>query len=377
MQVRIRSSDLPKTAEFGFKVYLDQGEDPAADLWDHFRWWGPNPQNKNRVLTIDGYYKNPTQSHAMTFAGSHDAPATHQSGTRRRAKRTSTAEHKARGGKEVVQDGHENPQPPKSVGWIVIKVHKVTGYRKAKSGEEPRPKRTRFNDDTKPFLLSEASKEVIDDSGAVAHEREPIFEDAVYFEMRIRYGTFDMIRREVRKMLPDHELQPAFFRGIPLESLVHDKQLRRYCLGRMLKCAQSAYAVKAQLPESERADNHEVALVDLLKQIQMHFDDHGADILCAEETELTPMSDRAMQASRCPAQGKPSYVENVALDDGQFHPDAQMLQSLRKEIENESTEFDIGVRDIAGSSDQVPAPVEHRVTVKFATINLDSDGDDV
>lgn len=259
----------------------------------------------------------------------------------------------------------------------MLRFHKVTGYRPAASSEAPRPKRMRLAPEVKPALQGVAGR-VADDEGATKYAQEPIFDPTPVFEIRIHYNNFDQIRRAAlakgKAQSDELEVKPEFFRAIPLETLLgrnsEDRTVRDYCLSRMLKTAQQGV-------ESSNG-NPAVRLVQLLRQINMHFDDLGSLLLCSNSEERSALAAEAMEQF---SQGKPCHVED--LDDKEDEHasivDAPLpialntkLESLRRLLEDDF-KYELG-RLPAGASSSA-APSTRELTVKNATIDLDDDDD--
>lgn len=404
--VPVRCASGSPHTEYGFFVYLDQGEEPETKNFDHYHWWGPNPQKSDRTLLVNGYYKNPTQSRAMRFAPTHDVED-NDNGPSTEGKRPRTRGAAPRG--SPPGDLQQSPRRPRStvpqteeerlktkdqVGWIVLRFHKVLRYKPAASGEQGQVKRARLGPEAKPALTS-TSGQVINDEGAQRYTEEPEFDKKAIFEFRIRYNNFDAIRREATTKggasMDSLELGAEYFRAIPLEALLghtaYDKQLREYCLLRMMS--------RAQKLKNADGENVAVSLVEVLRQINTFFDDTAAKLLCSSDDERQRGGALALEAAYQYVQGKPCYVRNLEHETEEADEEVQIsalsmseageyerkLSGLRCIFED-PFKYELcaipGVAAGASSSTMVPGTgISPRgLAVKHAIISLDSDDDD-
>jgi hypothetical protein len=342
--VLVKQMTDANSAEYGFKVFFDQGQNPPKDSWDHFRWWGKDPSGPNRTLQIDGMYESPTSSYTLKFKR---ATASSSSATASSVPHGSSRKRKESGdGAVVIGDDCDDGAP--KLGWIVVRYFRVSGWRKATSGFETDKRTRKLNGREKPALTGEVGV-IRMDKGAYHYANEPIFEEEAVFESRIHYNKFDSIRYGIVHSSHGAVLSdPTFFRGIPLMDLLNDVQTREYLRGRMLTNAQKN--VKGYNSDKPGSGNPSVMIVDVLRQINMHFDEVASRILCSSSADLKQNGALAKLAAKQLAQGEPCLIENLEQpgDEPEQHFSPQgffgkKLNGLREEMERRIDKYQLTI----------------------------------
>ena len=379
--VPVRLATSQKLTEYGFYVFIDKGCDPDPKDFDHFHWWGANPSKEDRILVVNGFYKSPTESRAMRFAPTHDVDNVPISSSPSYTAACASMADPRPAPRARQEDEEERQKKRNLTGWIVLRFHKVAGYKQATSGEQRRPKRARVDAEAKPALLGEVGS-VIKDDGAVEYDTEPEFDPTAIFEFRIRYNHFHAISREAAtkggSSWTELESSSAFFRAIPLESLLgrtrDDKSLREYCLSRML--------TRAQKIKDATAGNIAVSLVEVLRQINLHFSRTGAELLCSTAEQRQQGTDLADLAAEEIIQGEPCHVRNLEHDDDKEEEEAVIMNqrpeyerklcNLRTLFEDQPLRYELGLQGVAAAGPSCGIS-PRSMTVKNASIDLDDD----
>ena len=364
------------TAEYGFYVFIDKGQEPALEDFDHYMWWGKNPSKAARTLIVHGYYKNPTQSRAMRFAPAPfdtEVDSCSDVRTSKKARQMKSVASRGAGTSASLpallpqqEDDEERRKKQDLVGWIVLRIFRVTGYKNSTSGEQPVPKRANLGKDAKPALCG-VHGDVIDDEDAVRHPQEPIFDHTALFEIRIKYDTFQAIRCRIPRDLQWQN--PGFFRGIPLPTLVENREVRETCRYHMLKHAQRMEAAKRSID----GENVPVKLEAMLDQIDYHFDKVGARMICSQDEDLATLAlDCCAQGEPCRVQGLDNDDEEVAIRGLMDHH--QKLVELRAVLENQPDKYELSHAASCSSSSATTSLDELAgITVKQAVADLTGD----
>ena len=259
-------------AEYGFRVFIDEGPTPGPDSWDHFMWWGhPSSGDFKRTLTISGAYMNRESSYALTFASASEVGNDWSKPRTNRTKKRSTQTPLM--GDPAIKGSPSAPleDPPlerEKTGWIVIRMFKVARFKELEPSYQPRTKQRLQDPRSKPQLSASMGRVVVGD--ICGFNQEPEFDPKPLFECRIRYGECMIIRsqlaRDLRTAVP-----PSFYRGIPLETLLKEPIVRSQCLTQMLIGTQHKMGL---------VGNEFAPVVSVVKHINFHFDQTAATILC-------------------------------------------------------------------------------------------------
>ena len=123
--IKVKEIFPSDAAEFGFRVFLDQGPDPKPDTLDHFMWFGHHKRDSNyeRILNVEGSYRSRKESYALSFATAIGQAAVGQEATTiRKRKRKATVDGS---GAATVDVDESRENPAAKVGWTVLRFHKV------------------------------------------------------------------------------------------------------------------------------------------------------------------------------------------------------------------------------------------------------------
>ena len=130
--IKVKEIFPSDAAEFGFRVFLDQGPNPKPDTLDHFMWFGHCKRDSNyeRILKVEGSYRSMNESYALSFATAMGQAAVGQAAvgqaatTIRTRKRKATVDGSGAATVDVDESG-ENESTANKVGWTVLRFHKV------------------------------------------------------------------------------------------------------------------------------------------------------------------------------------------------------------------------------------------------------------
>ena len=119
--IKVKEIFPSDAAEFGFRVFLDQGPNPKPDTLDHFMWFGHYKRDSDyeSILKVEGSYRSVHESYALSFATAVGQTAVGQAAATPRKRKRKTQEQ------AVDVDETDSENPADKVGWAVLRFHKV------------------------------------------------------------------------------------------------------------------------------------------------------------------------------------------------------------------------------------------------------------
>jgi hypothetical protein len=131
--IKVKELFPSDAAEYGFRVFLDQGPNPEPDTLDHFMWFGHYKRDSDyeRVLKVEGSYRSSKESYALSFATAVGETAVGKVAVGKAAVTPCKRKHKATVDKAAVavavdvDDESVNRADKDKVGWTVLRFYKV------------------------------------------------------------------------------------------------------------------------------------------------------------------------------------------------------------------------------------------------------------
>ena len=204
---------LEANVDYGAFIYINKGKGPKAGEYDHAYSWGPpkdwpvrnagfsdQPQ-KRAVLTFDGFMKGKKQAYEFRFGDGMLAP-----GGAGNSRTHATVD---------VDD----------VGWIVLRYRKVLRYESVvpRTGARPkRPKLSGSKPSTATVVLPGMAVEAFDEYD---HTVQPVFDDAVLFESRIRFAPWGTLIFELAYVFRQSASWWKSYLALPLQAIHELRQM--------------------------------------------------------------------------------------------------------------------------------------------------------
>ena len=123
--IKVKEIFPSDAAEYGFRVFLDQGPNPEPDTLDHFMWFGHYKRDSDyeRVLKVEGSYRSGKESYALSFATAVGEAAVSEAAVGKAAVTPCKRKHKATVDKATGAAAVDVDD--ESVGWTVLRFYKV------------------------------------------------------------------------------------------------------------------------------------------------------------------------------------------------------------------------------------------------------------
>lgn len=263
--------------DYGARVFIDCGPEPAdyddngEPNFDHeFSWGRPSDPGYQREIFINGFAQGEHSAKQFVF------------------------------GKADRSSGSQATVKPENIGWIVLRYFRVVDYRqKTDPNLAPQPKRARVQAEVyaKSGQVSTHAGSTVPDAFQYDTTVEPIFDAQPIFESRIRFASWDLLKRVLDR---DKILDTNYSLSVPYCAF-DDVSFRQ----RMLELMMGKCKKLLNLPSSQH-----VKLEHLVKMINLHFDAPAAQLLCRDNDAELRREVRARVLQREPV----SMQEEEDLD---------------------------------------------------------------